>query len=98
MFNMAVYRWCCVELKRWGVDDPASSMVLYGMVGHDLDYGEACSAYGEYEKTDGHLVHSGICYHLIAAGCSAHPGTLFRYLKWRGREENADRISAGQGS
>ena len=98
MFDFDTFEWCRKALKDWGIDDQGCLSVLYGMTACGMGYGEACDSYGEYKDIDGHLVHSGICYQMLSAGCGVQPGTLFRYLAWRWEEEHENRVPAGQGS
>lgn len=96
--ELTVYAWCRRTLKDWGINDQTSTMVLYAMITADLSYDEACGLCGMFKNTDRHLIHSWICYQLIAAGSETQPEHLFGYIEWRWSKEHENGISSGQGS
>ena len=96
--DLTVFAWCRRTLKGWGMNDLTSAMVLYAMAAADLDYDDACGMCGLFKNTDKAVIHSWICYQLLAAGSEIEPELLFGYLKRRWSEEHENRVSAGQGS
>lgn len=98
MEDLTVYAWCSRMLKNWGVNDPTSTMVLYAMIAAGLGYDDACGACGVFKGASRELIHSRICYQLIAAGGEVHPEQVFGFLTWKWEEEHENRVSVGQGS
>lgn len=88
--EMRIYARCCELLREWGVTDRDCCMVLFGMCDADTGYAEALAGYAEYRECSKEIMHSRICYALLAAGVEVRPGTLFRFLKWKGERGGED--------
>ena len=74
---MEVYR---EVLQRHGVKNGIFTMVLLAMCEYGMDYGKALGAVAEFKRLDPELLHSQVCYWLLAAGTEEHPTRWFARL------------------
>lgn len=88
--ELVVYGRCRDMLEEWGISDRDCTMVLFGMVEGNAEYREALRVYAEHRGVSVEIMHSRICYTLLAARVDVKPATLFRFLKWKGEQGNED--------
>ena len=84
--EIRAYVRCREALEEWGVNDTDCTMVLFGMCDGDVGYREALTAYAEHRVCPVEIMHSRLCYALLAAHVDVSPHTLFQFLKWRGEQ------------
>lgn len=81
---------CREALDEWGIRDQNCTMVLFAMCDADLNYRHALESYAEHRGISPEILHSNLCYTMLAAHVDVRPETLFRFLKWQGEQINAD--------
>ena len=88
--ELVVYGRCRDMLEEWGISDRDCTMVLFGMVEGNAEYPEALTIYAEHRGVSPEIMHSRVCYAMLAAHVDVRPGILLAFLKWKGGQDCAD--------
>jgi hypothetical protein len=86
---MVIYRRCRELLEEWGISDTDCTMVLFGMADGNIGYREALKMFAEHRGVSVEIMHSRICYALLAAHVDIRPEMLFDFLIWKGGQAGA---------
>lgn len=82
--EMMIYGRCRDLLEEWGISDTNCTMVLFAMCDGDISYDDALTAYAEHRGIARQIMHSNLCYTLLAGRVDVSPRILFEFLKWKG--------------